>query len=719
MSDSSRQRLYNDLGEIYYKEFWTNPQARDSAFYYLRKALALADSVNSNNNEITNVTLCLLGQLNIDTGNVLLGKKFCMQVVRIYQQHHEKSNEADAWRMMAEELWVCHVNDKAIAAYFDSSANLYHQINKIRKETQIRLTKMDFLSSTGDVRGAEDAFREIISEANAENFVNLPEIYLVLAGRERYKGNLDKALAYALDAVKYNDRAGGQRFTHDYYGELAQIFEELGETEKSIYWYKKCIAERQKAGIAQYVIYRTTSLLTIQMIKAGRVKEAFSLLRQLAKDNPPKELVEKASLSQSLGYCYEAVGENKKAEAKFIQMIHDYKEAELSDELLHIACYDLGKFYIETRQFGKAGTYLEQALEYGMSTSGRARDLQLLLFKADSANGNLIAAISRLQEYKRLDDTIFNQAKSKQIEELMIRYETEKKDQNIRLLEKESRLQKGKLLQANATRNWIMGVAILLLIIVGLLVNSSRVKQRTNRKLQLQQREIEKKNTTLYQLVREKEWLVREIHHRVKNNFHIVQSLLGTQSGYLKNEEVVSALADSRHRIEAMSLVHQKLYQSESMSKINMVEYIHELVNYLKSSFSLRQSIQFRLEIDPVELDVSHSIPLGLILNEAITNAIKYAFPGNSAGVIRILFKQDGYHNVSLNIIDDGIGLPEDFDIQNPPSMGIRLMRGLSDDIDAVFSMQTQTGTAIRIHFSYPGQTHLNHTNNAESANLI
>src|SRR4029079_13910609 len=125
-----------------------------------------------------------------------------------------------------------------------------------------------------------------------------------------------------------------------------------------------------------------------------------------------------------------------------------------------------------------------------------------------------------------------------------------------------------------------------------------------------QQNQIEKKNDSLQNLVAEKEWLVREIHHRVKNNFHIVMGLLRTQAAYLQGEEAIQAVTESSQGIQAMSLVHQKLYQSENLSAINMVDYIHELIDYLKDSFHTGNTIRFNLQIDPVTFTVSYCVPV-------------------------------------------------------------------------------------------------------------
>jgi two-component sensor histidine kinase len=113
-------------------------------------------------------------------------------------------------------------------------------------------------------------------------------------------------------------------------------------------------------------------------------------------------------------------------------------------------------------------------------------------------------------------------------------------------------------------------------------------------------------------------------------------SLLNSQSAYIDNEPALTAIHDSQHRVHAMSLIHQKLYNTENVSSIDMSLYIHELVSYLADSFNIGQRIRFEFAIEPLEMDVGQAVPLGLILNEAITNAIKYAFPNDRSGVVSI-----------------------------------------------------------------------------------
>ena len=194
-----------------------------------------------------------------------------------------------------------------------------------------------------------------------------------------------------------------------------------------------------------------------------------------------------------------------------------------------------------------------------------------MLFKADSAMGDYISAIKHLDVFRELKDSIFNVTQMRQIEAVQDQYEVAKKEQNIRLLEKESLLQQIELKQTRYARNWVLGAVALLLIITGLLIRNSQLKQRANQTLEIQKND-------LFHLLKEKDWLVREIHHRVKNNLHMISGLLDAQAGFLKSPEAIQAIRESKQRVNAMSMVHQKLYQTANLSNTDMAAYINEFV---------------------------------------------------------------------------------------------------------------------------------------------
>jgi two-component sensor histidine kinase len=266
------------------------------------------------------------------------------------------------------------------------------------------------------------------------------------------------------------------------------------------------------------------------------------------------------------------------------------------------------------------------------------------------------------------------------------------KDKDIALLMQKNSLQQANLKQASLVKNTTIAGIILAIIIISLLYRQYRHKQKSNNV-------ITQRNAQLQHVLTEKEWLLKEIHHRVKNNLQIVMSLLNSQSAYIDNEPALTAIHDSQHRVHAMSLIHQKLYNTENVSSIDMSLYIRELASYLADSFSTGQRIRFEFAIEPLEMDVSQAVPLGLILNEAITNAIKYAFPDDRIGLISISLSNASPNHYLLVVSDNGIGIPPNFTGKKVGSLGMTLMEGLSEDIDGNFSIENSNGTKIKISF--------------------
>jgi two-component sensor histidine kinase len=244
----------------------------------------------------------------------------------------------------------------------------------------------------------------------------------------------------------------------------------------------------------------------------------------------------------------------------------------------------------------------------------------------------------------------------------------------------------------------IAGV-VALIIITGLAYNGYRNKQRSNRALRIKQTEINEQNMSLQHLLKEKEWLLKEVHHRVKNNLQIIISLLNTQTDFLDNPSALHAIQDSRERMQAIALIHQKLYQQDHSTLINMHSYIHELISYLISSFNNTGRIYFDLDIDEINLDVSQAVPLGLILNEAITNAVKYAFPTGGHGTISVLLYREGNRDVHLKIADNGVGFPRAIDLSGKTSLGIQLMKLFAEQLEGSIRLQSKHGVEISLHF--------------------
>ncbi|HSV56544.1 MAG TPA: PAS domain-containing protein, partial [Magnetospirillaceae bacterium] len=204
--------------------------------------------------------------------------------------------------------------------------------------------------------------------------------------------------------------------------------------------------------------------------------------------------------------------------------------------------------------------------------------------------------------------------------------------------------------------------------------------------------------------VEEKELLLREVHHRVKNNLSIISSLLNLQASMIKTpEQALAAFQNSIERIQAMSLVHEELYKSMDHSRVNMEEYVGKLVAQLALAYGEDRVIALTRRIEKMELDVSTSIPCGLILNELITNAYKHAFPEGRAGTILIDLGITPEGFVEMRVSDDGIGMPAGIDLESSDSLGLTLVRLLVDQLRGTLRMSAGHGTVFSIRFPARG----------------
>lgn len=201
----------------------------------------------------------------------------------------------------------------------------------------------------------------------------------------------------------------------------------------------------------------------------------------------------------------------------------------------------------------------------------------------------------------------------------------------------------------------------------------------------------------------EKEVLLKEIHHRVKNNMNIVKSLLTLQSRKIESKgQAVAALTESCNRIYTMALIHDQLYKSENLLQIDMKTYIDIMTHRLKMSHSNKKDIQITLKVEGVYLDIHFAIPCGLILNELITNAFKHAFAGKPKGLIRISFQLLKNKSYKLTVGDNGVGLPQDIDIKNSQTLGLELINILCDQIHGKLEIKRKKGTTFIIRFQAP-----------------
>jgi two-component sensor histidine kinase len=194
----------------------------------------------------------------------------------------------------------------------------------------------------------------------------------------------------------------------------------------------------------------------------------------------------------------------------------------------------------------------------------------------------------------------------------------------------------------------------------------------------------------------EKEVLLKEIHHRVKNNLQIIYSLLNLQTDYVEGEESLNVLKESQNRVKSMAMVHERLYQSPNLKYINFKEYVENLITDLFYSYGIeRGNIKTQLNLEDIKIDIDTAIPCGLIINELVTNSLKYAFPKGKGILIVEMVQVSDY--IKLVVADNGIGLPVDIDLENTETLGLKMVNNLVHQLDGTLELKRTNGTEFTI----------------------
>lgn len=711
-ADTTRLELLHALGKKYLFRRGEVQSDLDSASLFFNQALTISKRIHLERGLGRYETLLRLGETYFQSGDDARGKQCFMDVIEDYQKAGDRSREARTWGRLGKKLNVIKTPLVEIRTCFQRARQLYAAEADAGKVAEMhRLLGASWLEEYA-LDSAEHEYTKALEHYTAlsPDHEGLSSVYTSLASVYRYKGNVGKALEYSMKYTKgQNDATLNDPSVLFNMGILAG---QMGKGDSGVEYFRQAYAEWRNNNDVQRELNAVTLIslaigLQQALIREKKYEEAHAVLTDLVAELGVKTWTEKSMVARGMGLYYEATGKYKQAEEEFLKMMQSLDKVgylplgtSRTSELAE-ANYCIGTFYVDQKKFERGEYYLKRALSLQRNASmAWQNDIELFLYRIDSAAGRYVPAMQHFARHKLLSDSIFNSAKMQQISALQVQFETEKKEQHIQSLSNQSKLQQAEIRNSAMVRNITLAGALVLIIFLATLFNQYKQKQKSNEDLQQQQKEIARKNAALNRLVEEKEWLLKEVHHRVKNNLQIIVSLLEAQSAYLNND-ALAAIQESQNRVHAISLVHQKLYQSEDLASINMKVYIEDLVLSLRDTFRSEKSIAYHLTIEPVELDVSQAVPIGLILNEAITNAIKYAFPPmHTPNTITVSLKLTSPDEVDLTIADNGVGLPDGFEINTVKTLGLKLIKGLSGDINGTFSISNNKGTNITIRFA-------------------
>lgn len=402
-----------------------------------------------------------------------------------------------------------------------------------------------------------------------------------------------------------------------------------------------------------------------------------------------------------MGYTFQLKGNIKKAIACYKEGLLFTKNAGGASKLNVTLLTKLGEAYNADKQYTAAIRWLNKAVILGRQVNAKSDLTQAYqnLSEAYSHTSNFKEAYHYQNLYMELKDSLYGLETKKQIATISTKYEVARKDQDIKILRQKNKIKDLQLSRSKFQLTLLIAFCLLIVISISLLYKQYRIKTKANIEIEAANRAIQMAHRKTLENVEEKEVLLQEIHHRVKNNLQLISSLLKWQTESIHDDRIISVISEGRSRIKSMALIHEALYQSNNLAYIKLDTYIGNLLEYLKCIHDGSCQVAIHKQIDDGTVDVDMAVPIGLIVTELVSNAFKHAFHFATAGKIEVLFYHEAPYTYILKVSDNGIGIQEEL-MNSTTTMGMELVKILVKQIKGQLEVYNDDGTNIKISFS-------------------
>ena len=535
-----------------------------------------------------------------------------------------------------------------------------------------------------DIAGCMKMYEQGIAYAKKAKSKYYESSFLnLIGGMYQDKGDFDKAIQFFLEAGKAAEESRSSEMIAFSANCIAEAYSDAGRSISFTRpFYEKALREVLPRKNWQYA----------GMIHSNMAKEYMMAGKPDSAQAETKASIAYLNKVKMKGYVYATcatdIGEMliqlkayKEAEMYLTEAYHILDSLKTKDNKL-IVLSALSSLYAESGQYKKAREQGRLLLYLANQYKSKLflRNAFKILSETAEKNGQLDSALIYYKNYKYWNDSIFNENKERTIANAESKMkQTLQAKENEQLKSSNTKLRNNTLLAVAAACVLLMAVLIIII---------------ANRKIKQKNLALEKQKQLIEKQFAEKDILLREIHHRVKNNLQVVSSLLNLQAASITDQKAIDALMASQKRVKAISLIHQNLYAFEELSTISFTSYVQELYSDLRQLYN-KGNIQLicTTATEQLEFDVERSVPLGLILNEVITNALKYAFEGRAEGTITISCMHGEEDQLVISIADNGIGLPAAFENHISDSLGFKIIRELTRQLRGTVSCEINNGT--------------------------
>jgi len=493
-----------------------------------------------------------------------------------------------------------------------------------------------------------------------------------------YSGEMEKAIDNYLEAEKVYLKLNDRRNLSVLYNNLGIIYRRTKKYKLALDSYLKSLAIKREREDITGIMSTLTNLSTVHQylgdfeVAREASEEVISIAKQIG--NEGAYLLELVNL----GKIYLAIEEPEKALAAYVEvgtLLDEDSPYSFKTEVFQ----QLSSFYVQRKEVAKAKKYLnlvdklltDEQMEIGMSHYLNSANYYRLI-------GQEGKALDALQRAFDIRENLFDNEVLEKTTELEQLYEKEKREVEIARLNVENDLKSLSIEKNNQERNGLITLSILVIGLAVLFFVLFKQKKRS---------------------LFERETLLKEIHHRVKNNLQIISSLLNLQAGSLDDETAIEAVKEGQFRVRSMALIHEKLYKETDLRGVEVVDYLETLLSELFTAFGVdEEKIRYEVNTNNIKMDIDTVIPLGLIMTELITNCLKYAFQKTTEGLLQILMKEvDG--RLIVTIKDNGAGMNEQ-DLESSNSFGWKMIKSLSRKLKAEIAVTNDNGTTVQLSLS-------------------
>jgi two-component sensor histidine kinase len=527
-------------------------------------------------------------------------------------------------------------------------------------------------------------------------------------------GSAAKALDFYIRSLKIREAIQDKKGITNSLHNIASIYLSNGDHAKAMEHYRKNLSIQKEINDKKGMAYSYLNIGNLLFKKGDKGSELPDTVKALDCFQKSLELFEEVPYKQgiakalnNIGILYQLAGipgcsGSKEECAKKSQLaaVENFQKSlkisvEISNkEGIASALNYIADSYYRQNKLKEATLYANRGMAISRELGSpllikTAANLLVTLYEKQQEPG---PALEMYKLYIRMRDSITNTENQKALIHSEFQNEFDKKAVADSLkLAKDKEVYTLQIGNDKKQKMYLYVLIFLSLIFVFFIYNRFRLSTR-------QKKEIELQNKIILRSLGEKEILLKEIHHRVKNNLQVISSLLGLQSESIEDSALKSLFSESKNKINTISLIHQKLYQSNNLAEIDMQDYFSSLYNYIVPLFGNSQrDIRFHLTTSDIKFDVDTSVPLGLIFNELITNSLKYAFVNSTTGTITVVLAKlnDGIYSFSVQ--DNGQGFSER--VKRPQALGLNLVGMLVTQLNGEYAVDSQNGTKITISF--------------------